>query len=191
MKTYEQVHNEALELGKKLIETNPELREWVESKFPELKENPNEKVKKNIVDILKIAQDITGEDYSEEINWLNELSLVWTKEDEEFEKHILPRILSPYDWTMDQNIADGKLLKEFIEKIKNKYLHEITVVNVSKDTTNELEETCQADVKDTKATRWKPTKEQLDAFAVGIRYIPCTNWERKPLEMLYDELTRL
>lgn len=142
MKTYQEVHNEALELGKKLIETNPELREWVESKFPELKENPNEKVKKNVINILKIVQDITGEDYSEEINWLEELVLTWTKEDEEFEKNILPRILSPYSWTMDQNIADGQLLKEFIEKIKNKYIRE----------------------SDTLATVWKPTKEQLNAL---------------------------
>lgn len=36
---YEKLHKNALEIGKKLIERNPELKEWVESKFPELKED--------------------------------------------------------------------------------------------------------------------------------------------------------
>lgn len=188
MKTYQEVHNEALELGKKLIETNPELREWVESKFPELKENPNEKIKKNIINILKIAQDITGEDYSEEINWLEELVLSWTKEDEEFEKNILPRILSPYSWTMDQNIADGQLLKEFIEKIKNKYIRES---NTSSKTINELEEAYQSGVEDTKATVWKPSKEQLNALDFVYKTHGADSSCRRIIFNLLNELKKL
>ena len=49
---YEKLHNDALEIGKKLIETNPELRDWVESKFSELKENEDEKIRKELISFI-------------------------------------------------------------------------------------------------------------------------------------------
>lgn len=52
MTDYEKLHNDALEIGKKLIETNPELQDWVESKFPELRKNEDEKIRKGLIKLI-------------------------------------------------------------------------------------------------------------------------------------------
>jgi hypothetical protein len=44
----------------------------------------------------------------------------WTEEDDYFVRNILPRILNPSKWTLEQNNADKHYLEEFIDRQKNK-----------------------------------------------------------------------
>ena len=46
---YEQLHQTSLELARKLIEKSPEMKECVESLFPELKESNDENLRKQVV----------------------------------------------------------------------------------------------------------------------------------------------
>ena len=50
---YEKVHKAAIELGKKLIEKNPELSSWVQSVLPELKESEDERIRKGLLEIFR------------------------------------------------------------------------------------------------------------------------------------------
>ena len=55
----EQLHQNSLEIGRKLIEKAPELRGWVESKLPELKESEDNRIIKSIIEFVKQNNSFT------------------------------------------------------------------------------------------------------------------------------------
>lgn len=73
---YEKIHELSLELGRKLIQKNPGLREWVESKLPELRESIDEKIRKEIINYLDFAEShnlLRATDYEKKKEWLSYL----------------------------------------------------------------------------------------------------------------------
>lgn len=105
--------------------------EELEDIFPEIKENEDEGIRKFIIDCIDELRKANAENAdfngccSEAIAYLEKhTESTWTAEDESFVKHILPRILNPDKWTLDQRTADKKYLTEFIERQKRKYAKE-------------------------------------------------------------------
>jgi len=131
---YEKKYNEALERARKAYNAIPPesrgARKIIEDAFPELRENEDERIRKEIYDFIfdGIWHDVIINEVKQKRKyekWLAYLEKqkesTWTEEDESFRKHILPRILDPKGWTMEQMEADRKLLKEFVERQKNKW----------------------------------------------------------------------
>jgi len=72
----EQLHQNSLEIGRKLIEKAPELRGWVESKLPELKESEDNRIIKSIIEFVKQNNSFTcckGVSKDDCIAWLKSL----------------------------------------------------------------------------------------------------------------------
>lgn len=98
--------------------------------IPELHESEDEKFQKYILKVCK--ECVEANDKGLELSMSTTKKLLsylekqkestWTKEDESFRIHILPRILNPKGWTMEQIETDRKRLKEFVERQKNKWL---------------------------------------------------------------------
>jgi len=103
------------------------LMALLEGMFPELKESEDERIRKWIIEEIKATHDYDSPTskkcVDDALAYLErQKESTWTKEDESFRKHILPRILNPKGWTIEQVEADRKLLKEFVERQKNKWL---------------------------------------------------------------------
>ena len=97
----------------------------------EKKESEDEGIRKFIIDCIDELRKANAENAdfngccSEAIAYLEEhKEPTWTAEDESFVKHILPRILNPDKWTLDQISADKRQLTAFIERQKRKYAKE-------------------------------------------------------------------
>ena len=99
---YEQLHNLSIELGKKLIKENPELREWVESKLPELRESEDKRTQKAIIETINClargdTQFISEETRQRYITYLKKQEhkeqKTWSEEDEMIRKELI-RLLS-------------------------------------------------------------------------------------------------
>ena len=103
------------------------------------KESEDEKIRKEMINFIsqikalsehgcRTGWDIRKEDAPKCERFLTYLEehkeSAWTEEDESFVKHILPRILNPDGWTLDQVSADKKYLTEFIERQKRKFTKE-------------------------------------------------------------------
>ena len=82
--------------------------------FPELAEGKDERMLKSLISYMKGEEDDCEFNVQEMLSWLLQCRSGWTKEDDDFENHILPRILRPEGWTLEQNEADKKRLNDFI-----------------------------------------------------------------------------
>ena len=51
--TNEELHEETLAIARSLIEKDPSLTDWVTTKFPELAESDDEKIRKEIIQSIK------------------------------------------------------------------------------------------------------------------------------------------
>ena len=142
MDNYEKMHKDALDIAKRLIERCPDVREWVESKFPELKESEDEKARKNLMsfieDILKLGKNANFDR--------------WTKTD----------CATWLSWIEKQGVQESP---EWDEADVNRFNNLIFLVECSK----EGEATKQGFIKFIKRlrgmkceNRWKPTVEQND-----------------------------
>lgn len=99
----------------------------LEEVFPVLKPTKDELTDKAIrYAVAQAAHEdgilIDGITKEDAIAWLDNHKPVWTEEDEEFVKYILPRVLKPDSWTLEQQRADLERLKDFIESFKNRYV---------------------------------------------------------------------
>lgn len=88
--------------------------------FPELAEGKDERMLKSLISYMKGEEDDCEFNVQEMLSWLLQCRSGWTKDDDDFENHILPRILRPEGWTLEQNEADKKRLNDFIERQKVK-----------------------------------------------------------------------
>lgn len=93
---YEEKYNAALERAAKLRVQNPfdTVGQMVEHIFPELKENENEKIRKDILCYFEhYAHDINGIDVQKWINWLEKQGKqndsCWNKDDQKMLEHII------------------------------------------------------------------------------------------------------
>ena len=175
----------------------------------ELKESEDETIRKEIVSALKFAND--SGIYDKHIAYLEEhKEPTWTAEDESFVEHILPRILNPDMWTLDQRTADKKYLTEFIERQKRKFTKEQKPAEWSK----EDEKCCkiallalndhplnQDELKAFNWLRalksrfgWKPSEEQMKALSFvkeNFKDVPSAFNVTSFLIQLYDDLKKL
>lgn len=100
----------------------------------EKKESEDERIRKSIILLLQVGGYMKSEDKAKAIAYLEEhKESTWTAEDESFVKHILPRILNPDKWTLDQISADKRQLTAFIERQKRKYAKEQQPVKWSEE----------------------------------------------------------
>lgn len=91
-------------------------------------ESEGEKIRKTLLETCK-EESMEGFEWGKEgisnesvIAWLEERRQAWTEEDEAFVDNVLPRILEPDRWTLEQNAADRKRLKEFINSFRDRYM---------------------------------------------------------------------
>lgn len=112
----------SLELGKKLIELHPELKDWVESKVPELKE-PKEDIRLYMINMIKsIRYNSTvygwfqdGKD-EEMLNWLE------THKEENTSDNPKPKF-KVGDWCIDNE--DGTIF-QIVKVLDNTYAYKTT-----------------------------------------------------------------
>ena len=96
--------------------------------FPELKESEDERTRKELLEVIRHCYEDGGyalctDDYKKYSAYLEkQRESTWTEEDDIFERNILPRILNPSKWTLEQNNADKHYLEEFVDRQKNKFL---------------------------------------------------------------------
>lgn len=95
------------------------------------------------------------------VTWLKNLKPVWTRKDDNFVVHILPRILDPHNWSLEQQGADKEMLVEFINSFRDRY---------------------------DKQTTWKPTEEQMGCLNAAMGAFAEGSKGRKMLQSLYDDL---
>jgi len=128
---YEKKYKEAMEAMVQWVapcHTKKQLDVLKKSVFPELAESEDERIRKGLIKLLTVASEAylvesTGINKDAFLAWLEkQKESTWTEEDESFRKHILPRILNPRGWTMEQTEADRERLKEFVERQKNKWV---------------------------------------------------------------------
>ena len=117
-------YEEALAKARELHGTVAAGRDFLAEIFPELRESEDERIRRHLIDIVETYWGTTNDPgKAADLAWLErQKESTWTEEDESFRKHSLPRILNPKGWTMEQIEADRKLLKEFVERQKNKWL---------------------------------------------------------------------
>ena len=112
----------------KCWDLTPGERETLEALIPELREteSEDEMIRESLIKYFQDYAPNSGWsiDFSngQVQDWLKRIKPIWTDEDESFVKHILPRILEPKDWTLDQQNADKKLLVDFVNGFKSRYL---------------------------------------------------------------------
>ena len=83
---YKEKYNKLVEAVKVLQETNPSdkgIQNWVNDNVPELKESEDEKIRKRIIQAIKIREKEMNEEWSDEIAWLEKQKQnpAWTEED--------------------------------------------------------------------------------------------------------------
>lgn len=108
-------------------EMRPEDKKDAERFFPELAESEDERIRKMLLDMCddwEISKPcrVDKGDVPGVRAWLKNRKPAWTEEDESFVQHILPRILDPSGWTLDQQNADRERLKKFIDNFKGRYV---------------------------------------------------------------------
>ena len=169
---YEKKYNEAMERARSMYESkdDAELAAFI---FPELRESEDERIRKFLIKLVNDGFTHFPDSLSK-IDVLDYLEKqkesTWTEEDESFRKHILPRILNPKGWTMEQIEADRKLLKEFVERQKNKWLEK------QKEPENVSATTMAPSCWEVEQKEQKPVPK----FSVGD-YVIDTNYKCEPL----------
>lgn len=101
---FELKESEDEKIRKELVHFIQKEKEYMESKV-ELENSPKLRFLMDALDYLEKKREST-----------------WTEEDDTFERNILPRILNPSGWTLEQNNADKHYLEEFVDRQKNKSL---------------------------------------------------------------------
>ena len=169
---YEKKYNEAMERARSMYESkdDAELAAFI---FPELRESEDERIRKFLIKLVNDGFTHFPDSLSK-IDVLDYLEKqkesTWTEEDESFRKHILPRILDSKGWTMEQIDADKKLLKEFVERQKNKWLEK------QKEPENVSATTMAPSCWEVEQKEQKPVPK----FSVGD-YVIDTNYKCEPL----------
>ena len=68
MEDSNKLHEETLKIAKSLMESDPALKDWVTEKFPELKESEDERIRKEILELISISGN--GNQFEEIKDWL-------------------------------------------------------------------------------------------------------------------------
>ena len=141
---YEKEHALLLELGNKLIEKNPELREWVESKIPELRESEDEKIRKDLINYFRDHKPLEHKE-KDAIAWLekqDEQKPVWSEGD----KKMINLLIKIFE----VNHPNGHF------KVK---VNPIGITNMEDISTKEIVDWLKS-IKPQK--RWKPTEQNIE-----------------------------
>ena len=163
---YEKVHKSALELGRVLIEKNPELRDWVEGMFPELRENKDEIIKKALIDFFNRdhpAPDFCGFTWDEIVAWLE-------KQGEQ----------KPAEWS----VIDDEMLKNVIDSIHIAFEYCSDPIS-KRGYQKELDWLKSLRLK----TYWRPSEEQMKALSEAVD--EHFDIDGGPLWHLYNDLEKL
>jgi len=161
----EELYKASMEVAKKLIEKNPELREWVESKFPELKESEDERTRKWLIKVMKRLRGEAGEDavyVDNAIAWLEkqgeQKATEWSKKDEEKLNTIIALTSSN---PAENPFYDKRCLIEWLKSINPQ-------------------------------NHWKPSRDQLKALGDAVANHPYVgSQDASRLSSLYNELKKL
>ena len=139
MDKYEKMHKDALDIAKTLIKRCPDAREWVESKFPELKESEDETIRKDLINTIYIAYDcgcsLNKEQRDKYIAWLEKQGVQESPEWDEADVNRFNNLIFLVECSKEGEATKQGFIK-FIKRLRGMK--------------------CE--------NRWKPTVEQLDAL---------------------------
>lgn len=175
---YEQRYKEALKAVKELQEANLSddgIQNWVNEKFPELRESEDDRIRKGIIRNLEYladrAEGFVKDELKERIAWLEKQGTSYTKKDIDdayvegmaFAKNELEK--QKTDWS-EEDETNSYHLKTLLENLAkdNKYEFRIISDNDRDKYTAWLKSLKQRHT-------WKPTEEQIEALERCVDYL--------------------
>ena len=164
---YEEKYKDALDNFKKIKASNKdnkELVDFIEYKYPELKESEDERIRKDIIAYMRYERKSTEEEIENRfIPWLEKQGVqkpAWSEEDD----YAVERLFCLLDNEQDNypqlscDFQEIEEIKEWLKSFKERY-------------------------------SWKPSDEQMMELTTVARGFPTSN--AKVLQSLYNDLKKL
>lgn len=205
------IHEETLKIARNLMEKDPGLTDWVISKFPELAESKDERMRKELIEYIKDQQSsfISAPDcrdkYEEEENNKYNSWIAWLQGEQKPADKVESNLLTherameispfmrtgfekkPAEWSEE----DEGFLKLLLAIFTNEHPNGI----FSTDNITAFKGNCVASnriiawLKSLKDRyTWKPSKEQMEYLH---KYAEQNNYDGAILTLLYNDLKQL